>query len=251
MALLKCPECGHMVSDKAAACPTCGCPIEDIRAAQSENKTEKNTTEKNTTEKEKTQTQEAAVQTQEKKPAAPDRHPKKNRKRILAVILAAVVIVAAVFGVRGFLRYRSRHASQLVHDWTFVSLVYTENGEQQDALDTSSFTNAGQNAPTLTVNKDGTYELTALGTEYSGKWTRYSDERVEQLGNVRQAYDLENSQGVQITAMIQNDQVETDNTANAVTVIFTQPSSESSSSGSTQSASADDFYAFLFERTGN
>ena len=28
MALIKCSECGHEVSDKASACPNCGCPIE-------------------------------------------------------------------------------------------------------------------------------------------------------------------------------------------------------------------------------
>ncbi len=28
MALIKCPECGHMISDKAKACPKCGCPVE-------------------------------------------------------------------------------------------------------------------------------------------------------------------------------------------------------------------------------
>ena len=28
MALIKCKECGHEVSDKASACPNCGCPIE-------------------------------------------------------------------------------------------------------------------------------------------------------------------------------------------------------------------------------
>ena len=27
MALFQCPECGHQVSDKAAACPNCGCPV--------------------------------------------------------------------------------------------------------------------------------------------------------------------------------------------------------------------------------
>lgn len=29
MALIKCPECGKEVSDKAKACGNCGCPIED------------------------------------------------------------------------------------------------------------------------------------------------------------------------------------------------------------------------------
>jgi len=28
MALLKCPDCGREVSDKAAACPGCGCPVD-------------------------------------------------------------------------------------------------------------------------------------------------------------------------------------------------------------------------------
>lgn len=30
MALIKCPECGREVSDKATSCPTCGCPIHEI-----------------------------------------------------------------------------------------------------------------------------------------------------------------------------------------------------------------------------
>ena len=30
MALIKCNECGHEVSDKASACPNCGCPIEKV-----------------------------------------------------------------------------------------------------------------------------------------------------------------------------------------------------------------------------
>ena len=34
MALIKCTECGYEVSDKASACPNCGCPIESLGAAQ-------------------------------------------------------------------------------------------------------------------------------------------------------------------------------------------------------------------------
>lgn len=30
MALIKCTECGNMVSDKADKCPNCGCPVLDI-----------------------------------------------------------------------------------------------------------------------------------------------------------------------------------------------------------------------------
>lgn len=36
MALIKCTECGHEVSDKASMCPNCGCPIESLGAAQEE-----------------------------------------------------------------------------------------------------------------------------------------------------------------------------------------------------------------------
>lgn len=37
MALIKCPECGHDVSDKAGACPSCGCPIESVYAGNDDN----------------------------------------------------------------------------------------------------------------------------------------------------------------------------------------------------------------------
>ena len=36
MALIKCNECGHEVSDKAQSCPNCGCPIESLGATQEE-----------------------------------------------------------------------------------------------------------------------------------------------------------------------------------------------------------------------
>ena len=29
--MIKCPECGHQVSDKAKACPACGFPIEELK----------------------------------------------------------------------------------------------------------------------------------------------------------------------------------------------------------------------------
>ena len=31
MAMIKCPECGKEFSDKAAACPNCGCPISEVK----------------------------------------------------------------------------------------------------------------------------------------------------------------------------------------------------------------------------
>ena len=32
MALIKCNECGQMISDRATKCPKCGCPIERVEA---------------------------------------------------------------------------------------------------------------------------------------------------------------------------------------------------------------------------
>ena len=43
MALIKCPECGKEISDKASNCPNCGCPIEQkSKIEEPENKIEKN-----------------------------------------------------------------------------------------------------------------------------------------------------------------------------------------------------------------
>ena len=36
MALIKCPECGHMISDKAQKCPKCECPIEHKETVEEE-----------------------------------------------------------------------------------------------------------------------------------------------------------------------------------------------------------------------
>ena len=34
MALVKCPKCGGLLSDKAAKCPHCGCTIEEVKASE-------------------------------------------------------------------------------------------------------------------------------------------------------------------------------------------------------------------------
>ena len=33
MALIKCPECGKEISDRASACPNCGCPVAEMSAS--------------------------------------------------------------------------------------------------------------------------------------------------------------------------------------------------------------------------
>ncbi len=51
MALIKCPECGKEISDRAARCPKCGIPMEKILflLQQSENDTVSKVTEDNNT----------------------------------------------------------------------------------------------------------------------------------------------------------------------------------------------------------
>lgn len=44
--LIKCPECGKEISDKAKSCPNCGFPIEGIKEKPVENKKEKETIKK-------------------------------------------------------------------------------------------------------------------------------------------------------------------------------------------------------------
>ena len=40
MSMIKCTECGKEISDKATACPHCGCPMTEILSATKENKKE-------------------------------------------------------------------------------------------------------------------------------------------------------------------------------------------------------------------
>ena len=53
MALIKCPECGKEISDKAASCPNCGCPANVWMAAFRNNDTN-STYEKNDKKTQKT-----------------------------------------------------------------------------------------------------------------------------------------------------------------------------------------------------
>lgn len=70
MALIKCPECGKEISDKASSCPSCGCPLG------------------------------FSVSATEKVVAADESTPKKQRiniKKLLPIIIAVVVV--AIIGI--------------------------------------------------------------------------------------------------------------------------------------------------------
>ena len=42
MALIKCSECGADISEKASACPKCGCPLDITKQVMSDAKKKKN-----------------------------------------------------------------------------------------------------------------------------------------------------------------------------------------------------------------
>lgn len=51
MALIKCPECGKEVSDKASSCPNCGCPLEKNKTVDAINDSKGKKSKKKTTKK--------------------------------------------------------------------------------------------------------------------------------------------------------------------------------------------------------
>lgn len=72
MALIQCPECGREISDKAASCPNCGCPIEI-----------------------KINKEEAKLQPVE---VASIKMTMKTKKAIACICIAAIVCIGSIFG---------------------------------------------------------------------------------------------------------------------------------------------------------
>lgn len=75
MALIKCPECGRQVSDKASKCPQCGFPIRESMGA-------------NGKEQEELPTEDFSVQ-------QPD-EPNKKKKPLIAIGVLAVIFIGVV-----------------------------------------------------------------------------------------------------------------------------------------------------------
>lgn len=87
MSMIKCTECGKEISDKAAACPHCGCPMTEILSVTKENKKE-----------------EKVKPIKEKKIKEPIT-PEQKKKRILIMGVTAFVLIAVValiwyFGIK-------------------------------------------------------------------------------------------------------------------------------------------------------
>lgn len=86
MAMIKCTECGKELSDKAAVCPNCGCPIEQILSATAELEEQK--------EHKKAEKLEKAKAREEKRKSIP---PEKKKK--VTIISAVSLILIAIVAV--------------------------------------------------------------------------------------------------------------------------------------------------------
>ena len=94
MALIKCTECGKEFSDKATACPNCGCPteailennssIEELASSEANDEGDNKTVPTDLTNESKTESENA------KKPA------NKKTDIIVAGVICAIAIIAVV-----------------------------------------------------------------------------------------------------------------------------------------------------------
>ncbi len=99
MAMIKCPECGKDMSDKATACPNCGCPIEDIKAKINEIESEKEEKERAKAEEKKAKEIAEEIKRKQKEDAKKAVTPEMKKKRvIIAALCAVVIIIAGIFG---------------------------------------------------------------------------------------------------------------------------------------------------------
>lgn len=94
MAMIKCPECGKEMSDKAAACPNCGCPIEEIRTKIEEIEAEREAKIKAKEEEKKAKEVAAEIKKQKKDEARKAVTPEMKRKRIIICVVTAIAVIA-------------------------------------------------------------------------------------------------------------------------------------------------------------
>lgn len=131
MALIKCPECGKEISDRAKECPRCGISMEEIQARLQGNKTGKGS--KGESENN------ARTHKEEKKHTPP-----KGKKWLYYVIPAAIILIIAgiVFlprllsGIRGT-EVNSNQESTLPEEPENVIPTITGNGVEPFVLDSS------------------------------------------------------------------------------------------------------------------
>ncbi len=93
MAMIKCTECGKEMSDRAAVCPNCGCPIEEIKSRLSEIASEQEEKLKAKEEEKKAKELADEVKRQKKEEARKAVTPQMKMKRLIIGVVAALLAV--------------------------------------------------------------------------------------------------------------------------------------------------------------
>ena len=105
MSMIKCPECGKEMSDRAASCPNCGCPIEEIKSKWGEIEAEREEKIRFKEEEKKAKEVAAEIKKKQQEEARNTVTPAMKKKRIIIGVAMAVVVViigicAWYFGVK-------------------------------------------------------------------------------------------------------------------------------------------------------
>lgn len=148
MALIICPECGNNVSDKANACPKCGCPIESIISrlqAQEHDESEAQQVAQNVPLEES-----SAIVVQSDSEG--QRSPKKRRVilAICATVIVAVIAVALLLATRG--------SKGIVGRWR-TKLTESVVAEYEFTKDGNFISYAGESDDTIIMMAHGTYRV--------------------------------------------------------------------------------------------
>ncbi|NCC02165.1 MAG: hypothetical protein EOM34_16165 [Clostridia bacterium] len=164
MALIKCTECGKEFSDKADACPNCGCPTEKMTTPEQKEEIAET----------KEQASDSSTNTSDVPAAEKEQSPKEknpNTKKIIIGVIAAIVVigVAAFFLTANSRKYSSANTDFKGKKFEVALEKYESLGDYKD-----SAKKAEECKYELTV--DGQF-MRALSEGLMARWDK-SDENV-------------------------------------------------------------------------
>lgn len=204
MALIKCTECGNMVSDKADRCPHCGCPVSIILGG-SEKAPEKSPVKE--PEQRPAPALEASAPAVDPEPQAA--HDKKVQQGFIFAMCLVVLCIIGVMATSANQPVPAKSPTTPTTQTSGHSSKHTSSSSSSSSSGSSSTTNTARHS-----DDDAFYCATLIVKDYlkapsTAKFCKLSDATVTHLGNgeymVTGWVDAENSYG----AMIRSDFVVT------------------------------------------
>ena len=204
MALIKCTECGNMVSDKADRCPHCGCPV-SIILGESEKALEKPLAEEPA--QRPAPAPEASAPAVDLEPQAA--HDKKVQQGFIFAMCLVVLCIIGVMATSANQPVPAKSPATPTTQTSGHSSKHTSSSSSSSSSGSSSTTNTARHS-----DEDAFYCATLIVEDYlkapsTAKFCKLSDATVTHLGNgeymVTGWVDAENSYG----AMIRSDFVVT------------------------------------------